>query len=255
MNSDTERVAHPYVSCSRQHSPSVKVSFRTHRMWRARCSLLVKLNLHGGNSVQKNFWPFFFFVGRPSPSTLSLSDPPPPPSPSESAISTSCESVEGAERCESSRWTVASRFSTFAGCVEANVFWNGDVGKGRCPLTPPKLALVGVVGADWVVSSAGRVASGFKDGGAGARGVVGVDASMDLFSARPNPTEVEGNTAVMIAVWLERLATEECKSDSTVTDVSRCRIESAASVLHVGGPVGLEIRRLGVEVAGGGADV
>lgn len=33
-------------------------------MCRAKCSLRVKLNWHGGNSVQKNRCPFFFFDGR-----------------------------------------------------------------------------------------------------------------------------------------------------------------------------------------------
>lgn len=45
-------------------------------IWRARCSLRVKLRLQGGKSVQKNLWPFFFFEERPgSPFSVSLSEP------------------------------------------------------------------------------------------------------------------------------------------------------------------------------------
>lgn len=59
----------------------------------ARCSLLVKLRLHGGNSVQKNRWPFFFFDGLPvSPSMLSQSELPSPSS--ESSMSIFWESVD-----------------------------------------------------------------------------------------------------------------------------------------------------------------
>ena len=59
----------------------------------AKCSLLVKLRVQGGKSVQKNLWPFFFFVGLPvSASTLSSSEPPSPSS--DSSMSISCEPVE-----------------------------------------------------------------------------------------------------------------------------------------------------------------
>lgn len=59
-----------------------------HLMCRARCSLLVKLSWQGGNSVQKNLCPFFFFCGRPeSLAMLSSSDRPWPSS--ASSMSTS----------------------------------------------------------------------------------------------------------------------------------------------------------------------
>jgi hypothetical protein len=51
------------------------IKLETNRMWRARCSLRVKLRMQGGYSVQKKRCPFFFFEGRPSPSPLSCSEP------------------------------------------------------------------------------------------------------------------------------------------------------------------------------------
>jgi hypothetical protein len=76
-----------WVSC-KNHDHS------TNRICLAKCSLLVKLSWHGGNSVQKKRWPFFFFDGRcESLVTLSLSDPSSsaPSSASPSPISTSSE--------------------------------------------------------------------------------------------------------------------------------------------------------------------
>ncbi len=57
----------------------------------------------------------------------------------------------------------------------------GEEGKGRCPLIPPKLNLVGVFGADLVESPAGGGGAGADRSGAGigARGVVGVVASVE----------------------------------------------------------------------------
>lgn len=66
-------------------------------MWRARCSLLVKLRLHGGYSVQKNRWDFFFFPDL-DPSALTLSPSEPSSSPSDSSMGSRVgELVEGCE--------------------------------------------------------------------------------------------------------------------------------------------------------------
>lgn len=82
-------------------------------MCRAKCSLLVKLKLHGGYSVQKNRWDFFFFVDRvPSAATLSTSDP--SSSPSVPSISTSSESREFVEYCELSRFAAFLKSEVFA---------------------------------------------------------------------------------------------------------------------------------------------
>src|SRR5277367_3141628 len=73
----------------------------THLICRARCSLLVKLRLQGGYSVHQNLCDFFFLVDCvPSALTLSSSSDPSCPS-SESSISTSSESRDFVERCES----------------------------------------------------------------------------------------------------------------------------------------------------------
>lgn len=65
----------------------------TYRICLAKCSLRVKLSVHGGKSVQKNRWPFFFFDGLcESPSMLSLSVASSSfSSSSPSPISTSCD--------------------------------------------------------------------------------------------------------------------------------------------------------------------
>ena len=56
---------------------------------------------------------------------------------------------------------------------------NGELGNGRCPLTPAKFSDVGVFGADRVESSAGGRGMGREGVGMGARGVVGVVASVE----------------------------------------------------------------------------
>ena len=153
---------------------------RTYLMWRARCSLLVKLSLHGGNSVQKNLCPFFFLDGLPSASTLSASET--APSPSDSPISTSSDS-SAACGCDSSRFDTSCLSSTEdggGGCGgDTKVLLKGEVGRGRCELIPLNVGFVGVVGADWVESSGGREGTIFGGRWTGARGVVGVVASAE----------------------------------------------------------------------------
>ena len=55
----------------------------------------------------------------------------------------------------------------------------GELGSGRCPLRPPKFRVVGVFGADRVESSAGGRGAGRLGLDMGARGVVGVVASVE----------------------------------------------------------------------------
>ena len=125
-----------------------QVSYRrvcwTYLICLAKCSLLVKLSVQGGYSVQKNLWPFFFFVDLPGlPSTLSFSDP--SWSPSESSISTSCDPDDWTERCELPlrKFPVPEGVS---GYRWAGV--NGASGRGRCPESPTKEFRVGVFGDD-----------------------------------------------------------------------------------------------------------
>ena len=170
---------------------------RPHRICRARCSLLVKLSLHGGNSVQKNRCPFFFFEGLPvSGSTVSPSEPP-SPSPSDSPISTSCDSSDWFDICESLLFAVSSSYSSTGREGEVKAFWKGEVGSGRCPFTPAKLAVVGVVEVGPPGSSSGVCVGWCDMGGTGARGVVGVVASPG-YSPRPKPM-VTDCTEVMTA--------------------------------------------------------
>lgn len=107
----------------------VPQSYNTYLMCLARCSLRVKLNLHGGNSVQKNLWPFFFLDTRPvSGSTLSASEASSPSS--ESPISTSCEPVDCIERRESPRVTISGPRSRDESFGEENELRKGESGKG-----------------------------------------------------------------------------------------------------------------------------
>lgn len=94
-------------------------------------------------------------------------------------MSISCESTECTERCELPRISVSGCGGCgcpagFDGDVDVELPKRG-LGRGLCPLIPPKLCLVGVLGAD---SSA--VDTDCEGGGVilGARGVVGVDTSI-----------------------------------------------------------------------------
>lgn len=88
-SSGTERAVHR-CACCRALAMEYNEQQWTYRMCLAKCSLLVKLRLQGGNSVQKNRCPFFFFEGLlVSLVTLSLSDPSLSSS-SPSPIRTSC---------------------------------------------------------------------------------------------------------------------------------------------------------------------
>jgi hypothetical protein len=95
----------------------------------ARCSLLVKLKLQGGNSVQKNRCPFFFFEGLlVSLVTLSLSDPSLSSS-SPSPISTSrCEAMDCVDRCEFPR---LSSLLVEGVSLSSRVGVKGEEGSGR----------------------------------------------------------------------------------------------------------------------------
>lgn len=145
-----ETASPQYVSCSMSaHRLISTIVVQTNRMCLAKCSLRVKLNWHGGNSVQKKRWPFFFFDGRcESLVTLSLSDPSSsaPSSASPSPISTSSDDT--VDLFELPRFNDASSFFVRSGpCADG-----GSSGSGRWPRTPPKLCRVGVSGAE---SSAG----------------------------------------------------------------------------------------------------
>src|SRR5690242_8630398 len=107
----------------------------------AKCSLLVKLKLHGGKSVQKNRWPFFFFEGLPfSLVALSLSEPSLSSSSSpmctSSAVSTDC--VEVCD-CPLLRLLLVDGVS-----LSSREGSKGEDGKGRWPGIPMKLLRVGV---------------------------------------------------------------------------------------------------------------
>lgn len=110
----------------------------------ARCSLLVKLSVHGGKSVQKKRCVFFFLFGTfPESLPLSPGEPECSTSTSESSMSISAESLDFRDRWES------FRFGVFA--LGNLAIWarsgKGDFGSGLCAAMPPagKLALVGVV--------------------------------------------------------------------------------------------------------------
>jgi hypothetical protein len=99
--------------------------------------------------VQKNLCAFpFFFDLDPSPFTLvSSSDP---SSPSESPISTSSESLDLAEYCESPRCSDLLGVSSMEGVGIAA--GKGDAGgRGRWLASVPKLALVGVVASSRII--------------------------------------------------------------------------------------------------------
>lgn len=149
-------------------------------MCRARCSLRVKLNLHGGNSVQKKRCPFFFLDGFPvSASTLSASEPPSPSS--ESSISISWDSADRTDRWESPRLAIPGLVVP-NGCVwMLKELLNGELGRGLWPLMPPKSRDVGVLGVDCAEFSPGSGGAERRGVGGcmGARGVVGVVASVE----------------------------------------------------------------------------
>ena len=64
-------------------------------------------------------------------------------------------------------------------CCIGKEFLKGEPGRGRWLVIPLKLNLIGVFGADCVVSSAGGGGRGRLGVGTGARGVVGVVASVE----------------------------------------------------------------------------
>lgn len=175
-NNDIERVAPLCVSwCKSAWACNLSIFVSTNRMCLARCSLRVKLNWHGGNSVQKNRCPFFFLDGLcESLVTLSLSDPSSsaPSSASPSPISTSSEPPDTTDRFELPRFNDNSSLFVRSGpCADG-----GSSGRGLWPRTPPKLCRVGVSGAD---SSAGGSIStgGWREKRAFGVGVVGVLSS------------------------------------------------------------------------------
>lgn len=100
-------------------------------MWRAKCSLLVKLRLHGGKSVQKKRCPFFFLDGRfESLVTLSLSEPSLSSS-SPSPICTSwADAIECADLCDSSL-LCSLLFEAEGVSLNSRPGVNGDEGSGR----------------------------------------------------------------------------------------------------------------------------
>lgn len=159
-------------------------------MCRARCSLLVKLKWHGGNSVQKKRWPFFFFEADfESPFTLSSSEPSRPSS-SAPPISTSCEPPDLEEICESSR----TKGCLAAVVVSSRAGVKGEVGRGRWPARPPKLLRVGVFaeGSSARASSAGLLSVKKLLFG---RGVVGV------VSSPGRPRGGSGTARAVLTAW------------------------------------------------------
>ena len=158
----------------------------------AKCSLLVKLRLQGGNSVQKKRCPFFFFEGRfVSLVTLSLSDPSLSSS-SPSPICTSCcEAIDCVDRCEFSR--LASLL--FEGVsLSSREGVKGDEGSGRWPARPAKLLRVGVF-ADASSARTSSLAFGSVKNLLFGRGVVGVVSS----PARPGGGS--GTVRVVLTAW------------------------------------------------------
>ena len=122
--------------------------------------------------MQKKRWPFFFFdADFESPFTLSSSEPSRPSS-SAPPISTSCDSADWDERCESSR----ARGCREGVAVSSRAGVSGEVGRGRWPARPPKLLRVGVFaeGSSVRASSAGLLSLKKVLFG---RGVVGVVSS------------------------------------------------------------------------------
>jgi hypothetical protein len=159
----------------------------------ARCSLLVKLRLQGGNSVQKKRWPFFFLEGLfVSLVTLSLSEPSLSSS-SPSAMSTSCcEATDCVDLWELRRLSSL----LFEGVsLSSREGVNGDEGSGRWLAMPPKLLRVGVFTDG---SSAARTSSTAFGSGKKrllGRGVVGV------VSSPPRPVGGSGTVKVVLTAW------------------------------------------------------
>jgi hypothetical protein len=173
---------------------------KTYRMCLARCSLRVKLRLHGGNSVQKKRCPFFFFDGLPvSLVTLSLSEPSLSSS-SPSPISMSrCEAMDCVDLCEppllSSLLVEGVSLVSRAG--------KGEEGSGRWPARPAaKLLRVGV----FTDGSSAWISSPPLDSGKNrlfGRGVVGVVSS----PARPAGS---GTVRVVLTAWKVDMVGRSC---------------------------------------------
>lgn len=156
-------------------------SIESYLMCLARCSLLVKLSLHGGYPLQKKRWlPFFFLLDRvPSAFTLpSPSESPQSSSPavslSDSSTSISSESFDFFDTEEVVRVCV---FRGLASSVSMAPSGNGECGKGFCVAMPLllwlpmlKLARVGVVASSIV----GCEGAGMDWGAVLGRGVVDV---------------------------------------------------------------------------------
>jgi hypothetical protein len=159
----------------------------------AKCSLLVKLKLQGGKSVQKKRCPFFFFEGLfVSLSTLSLSDPSLSSSSSPSPICTSwIELTDCVDLCDFPLLLVL----LFEGVsLSSRVGTKGDEGSGRCPARPGKVLRVGVfaegssVRTSWAgLESVPNVLFG--------RGVVGVVSSPE------RPGGGSGTARVVLTAW------------------------------------------------------
>ena len=159
----------------------------TYRMCRARCSLRVKLRLHGGKSVQKKRWPFFFLEGRfESLLTLSLSDP----SFSSSSPSPICTSCECDDLCESS--LLCSLLLEAEGVSLSSRA--GDDGSGRWPASPAKVLRVGVL-ADGSSARISSLALGSVKKLLLGRGVVGVVSSIW------RPGGGSGTVSVVLTAW------------------------------------------------------
>ena len=90
-------------------------------------------------------------------------------------MSTSRDRLEGSDCCEG---PLATSGLISARLEDVKELRKGDVGKGRWPLMPPKLSLVGVLGADSVEGCIDEEGGGCEGIGIGARGVVGVVTSV-----------------------------------------------------------------------------
>lgn len=159
----------------------------------AKCSLLVKLRLQGGNSVQKNRCPFFFFEGLfVSLVTLSLSDPSLSSS-SPSPICTSCwDAIDCVDRCESSL-LMSLLFEGVSLSSREGV--KGDDGSGRWPARPTaKLLRVGVFAEGSSVRTSSAAFGSVKKRLFG-RGVVGVASSPG------RPGNGSGTVSVVLTAW------------------------------------------------------
>ena len=166
---------------------------QTYRMCLAKCSLLVKLRLQGGKSVQKKRCPFFFFDGLPlSLFTLSLSDPSLSSSSSPSPICTSsAASADCVDVCD----CPLLRLLLMEGVsLSSREGVNGDDGRGRCPVMPMKLLRVGVLRE----ASSLRVSSPLFESLTNVvpgRGVVGVVSSPE------RPAGGSGTARVVLTAW------------------------------------------------------